>query len=54
MENHLIHIDIEKLMHTANGPMKLTVKTEIGSGELVALFGPSGAGKPRCSESFQG
>lgn len=45
MENHLIHIDIEKLMHTANGPMKLTVKTEIGSGELVALFGPSGAGK---------
>jgi molybdate transport system ATP-binding protein len=45
MENHLIHIDIEKLMHTANGPVNLKVQTEIASGELVALFGPSGAGK---------
>lgn len=45
MENHLIHIDIEKLMQTANGPMNLKVQTEIQSGELVALFGPSGAGK---------
>jgi molybdate transport system ATP-binding protein len=45
MENHLIHIDIEKLMHTAHGPMNLKIQTEIGSGELVALFGPSGAGK---------
>jgi molybdate transport system ATP-binding protein len=45
MENYLIHIDIEKLMYTANGPMNLMVKAEIGSGELVALFGPSGAGK---------
>lgn len=45
MENHLIHIDIEKLMYTANGPMNLKVQTEISSGELVALFGPSGAGK---------
>lgn len=45
MEDHLIHIDIEKLMHTANGPMNLKVETDIQSGELVALFGPSGAGK---------
>jgi molybdate transport system ATP-binding protein len=45
MENHLIHIDIEKLMHTANGSMNLKVQTQITKGELVALFGPSGAGK---------
>lgn len=45
MENHLIRIDIEKLMHTANGPMNLKIQTEIGAGELVALFGASGAGK---------
>jgi molybdate transport system ATP-binding protein len=45
MENNLIHIDVEKLMHTANGPMNLKIQAEIGSGELVALFGPSGAGK---------
>lgn len=45
MENDLIQIDIEKLMHTANGPMNLKIQTEIRSGELVALFGPSGAGK---------
>lgn len=45
MENHLIHIDIEKMMHTANGPMLLRVNTEIEHGQLVALFGPSGAGK---------
>ncbi len=45
MENHLIRLDIEKLMHTANGPMNLKIKTEIRAGELVALFGASGAGK---------
>ena len=45
MENDLIYIDIEKLMHTANGPMNLTVNTKIQQGELVALFGTSGAGK---------
>lgn len=45
MENNLISIDIEKMMHTANGKMNLAVKTDIKSGELVALFGTSGAGK---------
>lgn len=45
MADHLIRIDIEKMMHTAHGPMKLTVQTEIEGGELVTLFGHSGAGK---------
>lgn len=45
MENDLIHIDVEKLMHTANGPMNLKIQTDICFGELVALFGSSGAGK---------
>jgi molybdate transport system ATP-binding protein len=45
MENDLILIDVEKLMHTANGPMNLVVKASIQTGELVALFGQSGAGK---------
>jgi molybdate transport system ATP-binding protein len=45
MENDLILIDVEKMMHTANGPMNLVVKASIQTGELVALFGQSGAGK---------
>lgn len=45
MENDLIIIDVEKLMHTADGPMKLKVQASIQAGELVALFGQSGAGK---------
>jgi len=45
MENDVIFIDVEKLMHTAQGPVKLMVQTSIQSGELVALFGQSGAGK---------
>jgi len=45
MANHLIQIDIEKMMHTAHGPMNLVVKNEIQSGEFVMLFGQSGAGK---------
>jgi molybdate transport system ATP-binding protein len=45
MEIDVIHIDIEKMMLTANGKMNLAVKTEIKTGELVALFGSSGAGK---------
>jgi molybdate transport system ATP-binding protein len=45
MEGDVIHIDIEKSIHTANGILKLAVKTDIINGELVALFGASGAGK---------
>jgi molybdate transport system ATP-binding protein len=45
MENDVIHIDVEKMMITANGKMNLAVKTDIKTGELVALFGSSGAGK---------
>jgi molybdate transport system ATP-binding protein len=45
MENALINIDIEKMMHTAHGPMNLEVRSTLQMGELVALFGQSGAGK---------
>jgi molybdate transport system ATP-binding protein len=45
MENDVIRIDIEKMMHTAHGAMKLSVNTSVEPGELVALFGESGAGK---------
>jgi len=45
MENDVIDIDIEKMMLTANGPMKLAVRATIPSGELIALFGESGSGK---------
>jgi molybdate transport system ATP-binding protein len=45
MANDVIHIDIEKMMFTANGKMNLAINTNIQTGELVALFGPSGAGK---------
>ena len=45
MENDVIFIDIEKMMFTVNGRVNLAVKTEIKTGELVALFGTSGVGK---------
>jgi len=45
MENDVIFIDVEKMMYTAEGSVKLMVQTSIHSGELVALFGQSGAGK---------
>jgi molybdate transport system ATP-binding protein len=45
MENNVIRIDIEKMMHTAHGAMKLSVITSVEPGELVAIFGESGAGK---------
>jgi molybdate transport system ATP-binding protein len=45
MGNDVVHIDVEKMMLTANGPMKLSVQVSIQTGELVALFGQSGAGK---------
>ena len=45
MENDVISIDIEKIMHSANGNMNLAIQTELKTGDLVALFGISGAGK---------
>ncbi|MGV8135131.1 MAG: sulfate/molybdate ABC transporter ATP-binding protein [Mangrovibacterium sp.] len=45
MGNKMIRIDIEKLMHTAQGEMNLSIKASICPGELIILFGPSGAGK---------
>jgi molybdate transport system ATP-binding protein len=45
MADDVIHIDVEKMMMTANGNLNLSIKTTIQIGELVALFGPSGAGK---------
>jgi molybdate transport system ATP-binding protein len=45
MENDVISIDVEKIMHSANGNMNLAIQTELKTGDLVALFGTSGAGK---------
>jgi molybdate transport system ATP-binding protein len=45
MENNVITIDIEKMMHTAQGEMNLDVHESVSHGEMLALFGSSGAGK---------
>src|ERR1035437_3948698 len=45
MANDVIHIDVEKMMLTANGKVNLAINTTVQIGELVALLGPSGAGK---------
>lgn len=45
MESDLIYIDIEKQIHTVDGPMNLSMNTEVHLEQFVALFGPSGAGK---------
>jgi molybdate transport system ATP-binding protein len=45
MENAVIHIDIKKTLLSSEGVMTLEVKSDIQSGTLTALFGPSGAGK---------
>jgi molybdate transport system ATP-binding protein len=45
MADDIIFIDVEKMMLTANGKVNLAIKTTIPIGELVAIFGPSGAGK---------
>ena len=45
MENVVMTVDIQKMMHTAHGIMNLEVRTSIQLGELAALFGQSGAGK---------
>jgi molybdate transport system ATP-binding protein len=41
----LIEIALSKTLHSAGGQLKLDVRATIGSGDSVALFGPSGAGK---------
>ena len=41
----MIRIEVEKKLRSAEGEMKLIVKTELHPGELLALYGPSGAGK---------
>ena len=41
----MIFIDVERKMHTSEGPRKLEVCLEIPTNELVCLFGRSGSGK---------
>jgi molybdate transport system ATP-binding protein len=41
----MIEINIEKILHSASGEMQLDVQLEIKNGEMVTLFGASGAGK---------
>lgn len=41
----MIKIDIQKKLHAAHGEMILNLNLQIEQGELVAIYGPSGAGK---------
>ncbi|MGB5361296.1 MAG: ATP-binding cassette domain-containing protein, partial [Eudoraea sp.] len=41
----MIKIDIHKNLSGSDGPMNLRIKCEIKKGELVTLYGESGAGK---------
>jgi molybdate transport system ATP-binding protein len=41
----VIDIALNKLLHSASGPLQLDVQTTIDGGSFVTLFGPSGAGK---------
>ncbi|MGB5228320.1 MAG: ATP-binding cassette domain-containing protein [Eudoraea sp.] len=41
----MIKIDIHKNLSASDGPMNLRIKCEIKKGELVTLYGESGAGK---------
>lgn len=44
MENSLV-IDVEKMLLTANGPLRLQISATFVNGELVVFYGDSGAGK---------
>lgn len=41
----MIHINITKPLHTADGTIELSVNKEIESGDFLTLFGKSGSGK---------
>ncbi len=41
----MIQATIQKRLHGAQGKFDLNVSLEVGAGEFVALFGPSGVGK---------
>ena len=41
----MIHIELQKKLTAANGPMKLQIDLKIEPGQLVTLFGNSGTGK---------
>jgi molybdate transport system ATP-binding protein len=45
MENDVIEIDVKKELISANGPINLHLQANVKLGELVILFGDSGAGK---------
>ncbi|WP_299186987.1 ABC transporter ATP-binding protein [uncultured Aquimarina sp.] len=41
----MIEVTIDKILQTAEGSMKLDIRFRIEKGQLVTLYGPSGAGK---------
>ncbi|MDK9693020.1 MAG: ATP-binding cassette domain-containing protein [Sulfurimonas sp.] len=41
----MIHLNITKPLHTADGTIELSVNKEIESGDFLTLFGKSGSGK---------
>ncbi len=41
----MIELDVQKTLHSTNGPMQLHVRFTLGRGQFGTLYGPSGAGK---------
>ena len=41
----MIVIKVKKQLHSSTGPLDLNVEFEVAAGELISLFGQSGAGK---------
>ncbi len=41
----ILHIDIQKTLHTQSGPRSIEYSLDLQEGELLGVFGPSGAGK---------